>query len=57
MSGQRRRILAFLRLAEEEAAAASRFALPFPRQAAYLNQQCAEKIARSSPDSSTIRSI
>ncbi len=47
MSSQRRRILAFLRLAEEELRAARQLVPQSPRQAAYLNQQCAEKIARA----------
>ncbi len=47
MSGQRRRIAAFLRLAEEELQAARSLARQSPRQAAYLVQQCAEKIARA----------
>ena len=47
MSVQRRRIDAFLRLAEEELQAARQLARPLPRQAAYLTQQCAEKIARA----------
>ena len=47
MSVQRRRIDAFLRLAEEELQAARQLAQSLPRQAAYLTQQCAEKIARA----------
>ncbi len=47
MSAQRRRINAFLRLAEEEIQAARQLVGQSPRQAAYLTQQCAEKIARA----------
>jgi HEPN domain-containing protein len=47
MSVQRRRIDAFLRLAEEELQAARQLVRSSPRQAAYLIQQCAEKIARA----------
>ncbi len=47
MSVQRNRIDAFLRLAEEELQAARQLVQPSPRQAAYLTQQCAEKIARA----------
>jgi HEPN domain-containing protein len=47
MSVQRKRIDAFLRLAEEELQAARQLARLLPRQAAYLTQQCAEKIARA----------
>ncbi len=47
MSVQRRRIDAFLRLAEEELQAARQLVQTSPRQAAYLTQQCAEKIARA----------
>ncbi len=47
MSVQRRRIDAFLRLAEEELQAARQLVRSSPRQAAYLTQQCAEKIARA----------
>jgi HEPN domain-containing protein len=47
MSVQRRRIDAFLRLAEEELQAARQLVQQSPRQAAYLMQQCAEKIARA----------
>jgi HEPN domain-containing protein len=44
---QRRRIDAFLRLAEEELQAARQLVRQSPRQAAYHTQQCAEKIARA----------
>lgn len=47
MNVQRDRIAAFLRLATEEAGAARLLARPAPRQAAYLCQQCAEKLARA----------
>ena len=47
MSIQRNRIDAFLRLAEEELQAARQLVQSSPRQAAYLTQQCAEKIARA----------
>ena len=47
MSVQRRRIDAFLQLAEEELQAARRLVRQPPRQAAYLMQQCAEKITRA----------
>jgi HEPN domain-containing protein len=47
MSVQRRRIDAYLRLAEEELQAARQLVRSSPRQAAYLIQQCAEKIARA----------
>ncbi len=47
MSVQRKRIEAFLRLAEEELQAARQLAQSLPRQSAYLTQQCAEKIARA----------
>ncbi|MCG8460082.1 MAG: HEPN domain-containing protein [Holophagales bacterium] len=47
MNVQRRRIDAFLRLADEELQAARQLARTSPRQAAYLTQQCAEKIARA----------
>ena len=47
MSVRRRRIDAFLRLAEEELQAARKLARSLPRQAACLTQQCAEKIARA----------
>jgi len=43
----RERTAAFLRLAEEELAAASSLSVTGPRQAAYFCQQCAEKIARA----------
>ncbi len=47
MSVQRRRIDAFLQLAEEELQAARQLVRQSPRQAAYLMQQCAEKITRA----------
>jgi hypothetical protein len=47
MNVQRKRIDAFLRLAEEELQAARQLVRLSPRQAAYLTQQCAEKIARA----------
>ncbi len=47
MSVRRRRIDAFLRLADEELQAARQLVRPLPRQAAFLTQQCAEKIARA----------
>jgi hypothetical protein len=43
MSVQRRRIDAYLRLAEEELQAAKQLVRSSPRQAAYLIQQCAER--------------
>lgn len=46
MSVQKRRVAAFLQLAEEELAATGLLAEQGPRQAAYHCQQCAEKIAR-----------
>ncbi len=55
MSGQRKRILAFLQLAEEELDAARRLVDSSPRQAAYLNQQCAEKIARAALTDAGVR--
>ncbi len=47
MNVQRRRIDAFLQLAEEELQAARQLVRQSPRQAAYLMQQCAEKITRA----------
>jgi len=47
MSVQRRRIDAFVLLAEEELQAARQLVRQSPRQAAYHTQQCAEKIARA----------
>ncbi len=47
MSVQSRRIGAFLQLAEEELLAAKLLMQHAPRQAAYLCQQCAEKVARA----------
>ncbi len=47
MNVQRKRIDAFLRLADEELQAARQLTRSSPRQAAYLTQQCAEKIARA----------
>ncbi len=47
MSVQRKRVDAFLRLAEEELQAARQLAPSLPRQAAYLTQQSAEKLARA----------
>lgn len=47
MSTASRRIAAFLRLAEEELRAARLLSQGAPRQASYLCQQCAEKIARA----------
>ncbi len=47
MSVRHRRITAFLRLADEELLAAGLLIQQAPRQAAYLCQQCAEKIARA----------
>jgi HEPN domain-containing protein len=43
----RSRITAFLQLADEELRAARLLSVEAPRQAAYLCQQCAEKIARA----------
>jgi HEPN domain-containing protein len=47
MSVQSSRIAAFLRLADEELMAAQLLGAKAPRQAAYLCQQCAEKITRA----------
>lgn len=47
MSGQHKRIVAFLQLAGEELRAAQSLVEQSPRQAAYLIQQSAEKIARA----------
>ncbi len=47
MSAQRRRIKAFLQLAEEELLAARQLIRQSPRQAAYLTQQSAEKVVRA----------
>ena len=47
MSVQRKRIDAFLHLAAEELEAAKQLGDSLPRQATYLTQQCAEKIARA----------
>ncbi len=47
MSVRNRRIKAFLQLAEEELRAAKLLVRDAPRQAAYLCQQCAEKVARA----------
>ncbi len=47
MSVRTKRIAAFLQLAEEELTAAELLVEKAPRQAAYLCQQCAEKIARA----------
>ncbi len=47
MSVRSRRIKAFLHLAEEELMAAKLLMRDAPRQAAYLCQQCAEKVARA----------
>ena len=47
MSVRNKRIAALLQLAEEELLAAGLLIRQAPRQAAYLCQQCAEKIARA----------
>ncbi len=47
MSVRKKRIAAFLQLAEEELLSAELLVERGPRQAAYLCQQCAEKIARA----------
>jgi HEPN domain-containing protein len=44
---RQRRILSFLALAEEEFAAATMLLDKLPRQAAYFQQQCVEKLLRA----------